>query len=130
MTALIDATLARFALFGMLGFGVDVSVLYLGLLAGLDPYSARLLSFLAAAAFTWLCNRRYTFSPAAEPSVVEWLRYLGAMSLGGAVNYGSYAACIAASASCARVPALGVAIGSIAGLALNYLVSKHFVFRR
>jgi putative flippase GtrA len=62
--------------------------------------------------------------------VVEWLRYLGAMSLGGAVNYGSYAACIAASASCARVPALGVAIGSIAGLALNFLVSKHFVFRR
>ena len=130
MPALIDAAFARFALFGILGFGVDVTVLYLGLLAGLGPYAARLLSFLAAAAFTWLCNRRYTLSPGAGPSVGEWLRYVGAMSLGGAINYGSYAACIVTSTTCARVPALGVAIGSITGLALNFLVSKHFVFRR
>ena len=49
-----------FAAVGVVGFGVDVAVLYL-VAPLLGWYGARVLSFIAAATATWALNRRYTF---------------------------------------------------------------------
>src|SRR5580658_9422815 len=78
--------LARFTSVGALGFVVDSSVLYAGLWVGLGLYAGRLLSYLAAASFTWMLNRRFTFRSSAPPSVREWSRFVAANGVGGLAN--------------------------------------------
>lgn len=123
----------RFALVGGIGFGVDVAVLYLLLGAGASLIAGRAGSFLAAATSTWQLNRRYTFT--GRPGVAgiratsrQWLRFVLANAVGGAVNVGIYAALVTQVSLCAELPALAVAAGSVAGLVFNYTVSRLWVF--
>ncbi len=122
--------LGLFAVAGVLGFLVDVGVLYL-LAPWLGWYVARVLSFLAAATVTWLFNRRYTFAARAggQPLLREYLSYLLAMLGGAAVNYGVYVLVLQ------WVPgrgaaALGVALGSCAGMVVNFVSARQIVFRK
>lgn len=119
---------ARFALVGASGFVVDTAVLYLAMHGGAGPYLGRLFSYLAAATFTWVCNRRFTFAVDLPPSVREWLAFLVANSVGGAINYAVYAGLVATQVVVARHPVLGVGAGACAGLAINFALS-HRVFR-
>ncbi|MYZ47915.1 GtrA family protein [Propylenella binzhouense] len=118
--------LLRFSVVGTGGFLVDVAVLQLCLSLGLDPYSGRAVSFLAAVTFTWALNRAYTFDPSGRPIAVEWVSFVAACSAGGAVNYAVYAVLVA---SLAAPPGLAVAAGSLAGLAVNFLAARRIVFR-
>lgn len=121
----------RFVMVGAAGFFVDAGALMVATTAlGLGLYSGRVFSYLCAATFTWILNRRFTFAKTDEVAVIQWLRFLGANALGGAVNYGVYAALVTFSAVAAATPVLGVAAGSAAGLIFNFLVSKYWVFRR
>ncbi|MCA0202484.1 MAG: GtrA family protein [Proteobacteria bacterium] len=121
----------RFVIVGAAGFVVDAGALMFATSAlGLGLYSGRVFSYLCAATFTWICNRRFTFAGTAQPAIVQWLRFLGANAIGGAVNYGVYAAVVTLSVLGARFPVLGVAAGSAAGLLFNFAVSKYWVFRR
>ena len=122
--------LFRFALVGGGAFVVDASIVQLLVIGmGLNPYLARVFSFLAAASLTWALNRRYTFETKAQPSPKEWSLYLGLMIFGGAINYATYALCIAFIDVVATQPWLGVAAGSIAGLGVNFLTSRWFFTR-
>jgi putative flippase GtrA len=119
-----------FALAGAIGFVVDVAVLYLAA-PWLGWYAARVLSFLAAATATWALNRRYAFGArrsGASPAR-EYLGYLLTMLGGAAVNYAVYVLTLHALRG-PWVPALGVALGSVAGLVLNFLSARFLVFRR
>ena len=60
----------------------------------------------------------------------EWLAYLGLMVIGGTVNYATYAAAIEISDLVRRHPELGVALGSIAGMAINFWSAKTMIFER
>lgn len=122
---------ALFCLSGVIGFIVDAGVVQaLVSFAQLDPYVARLFSFLCAVTATWLFNRRYTFTSTRNESVLrESMRYLGAMLGGFAVNYAVYAALVYAFSPVREWPVLGVAAGSVAGLVVNYLSSRYWVFR-
>ena len=124
------ATFLRFSVVGTIGFLVDTAVLYLLLYgAGLCPYAARLGSFLVAASVTWLLNRVFTFRAARrEARGRQWLRFVAVCSVGAVVNYATYAAVVALAPASALTPGLGVAAGSIAGLALNYTLSRRLVF--
>jgi putative flippase GtrA len=121
----------RFAIIGTIGFVADslalmvaLKLLYLGL------YGGRVVSYLVAATCTWALNRRFTFRHASdEAAIVQWLRFLGANAIGGAVNYGTYAALVTFLPVVAANPVLGVAAGSIAGLAFNFTINKFWVFR-
>ena len=123
--------LLRFAAVGAAGFFVDAGALMLATKGfGLGLYSGRVFSYLCAATFTWICNRRFTFTGIDHrPAAVQWLRFLGANALGGAVNYGVYAALVTVSAAVAAWPVAGVAAGSVAGLIFNFAISKFWVFR-
>lgn len=123
--------LVLFSLVGVLGFVVDAGIVQLLVREfGADPYLARLVSFLAAASVTWACNRRYTFAGQGGASRSrEWARYLLAMAAGFVLNYGSYAALVALSSLVCAWPAIGVAVGSVAGGVLNFLTSKYWIFR-
>jgi len=120
----------RFALAGAVGFVVDVGVLYIALSLGLGYYLGRVVSFLAAAFTTWQINRRYTFPiHDGERWIAEWLRYLLAMLAGGSVNYVCYAALVHGLPKATYLPALAVAVGSIAGLTVNFLAARFWVFK-
>ena len=118
-----------FAVVGAIGFVVDVAVLYLAAPL-LGWYGARVVSFLAAATATWALNRRYTFNArSANASVLhEYLGYLVTMLGGAAVNYGAYVL-VLHWFSGPWVPVAGVALGSCAGLVVNFLSARYLVFR-
>lgn len=120
----------RFGVVGSVGFLVDAAVLTAMLAAGLGPYGGRVISYLAAASATFALNRAWTFRAAArEPVARQWGAFVLLNLLGFAVNYGTYAALIAGSATVSAHPVLGVAAGSIAGMFINFAVSRRFVFR-
>lgn len=120
----------RFSLVGVVGFVVDTATLYAAIrYGGLGHYSGRLVSYLVAATSTWALNRRFTFNAHASAHVLrEWMKFIAANALGGIVNYSVYAILIAASTNVSSQPVLGVAAGSIAGLAVNFTLSKRLVF--
>ena len=119
-----------FCIAGTIGFLVDASVVQALVALGADPYAARLFSFLCALTATWAFNRHYTFGAARSARVGrEWLRYFFAMLGGFAVNYSVYAVLVYSLPTIRQWPALGVAAGSIAGLVVNYLSSRFWVFR-
>lgn len=123
--------LLRFGVAGVIGFLVDAGILTLlvGPL-GIDPYLARVPSFLAAATTTWLVNRHWTFADrGGGVAGGQWGRYVLAMLAGGAVNYATYAALIATVPLARAWPVLGVAAGSLAGMAVNYASSNWWIFR-
>lgn len=117
----------RFCVVGAIGFVVDVTVLY-GLSNLLGWHAARLASFLCAATTTWMLNRRLTFSGRrSHARMHEYLRYLVSMLGGGLVNYLVYLVTLHGLAG-RYAPASGVAIGSLAGLLVNYLLARYVVF--
>lgn len=120
----------RFGVVGTAGFVMDAAVL-LGMLAlGTGPYAGRVVSYLAAASLTFALNRAWTFRAAARAPVArQWGRFVALNLLGFAANYGTYAALLAASPLVAAQPVLGVAAGSIAGMFINFAVSRRFVFK-
>jgi putative flippase GtrA len=119
-----------FAIAGGAGFVVDTAVLYL-LKGALGLYGARAVSFVCAVATTWVINRSFAFKgqSANLPIWREFLHYLAAMILGGAVNYAVYAALVATLPLVAEQPVLGVAAGVIAGMFVNFLLADKLVFR-
>lgn len=124
----------QFLRFGMVGVGglfVDTAILYAALACGSGFYLGRLISYLGAATFTWVMNRRFTFREHADPNRLrEWARFLAANAVGGVLNYCTYALLIGASGTVRALPVLGVAAGSIAGLAVNFILSRQMVFKQ
>jgi putative flippase GtrA len=131
---LLSAQFLRFGLVGIAGFLVDAGLLRLLLDAGFGYYGGRLISFLTAATITWILNRSFTFrrdapSAFAHPAT-EWLSYLGLMLIGGAANYGTYALAIEASETIRAHAEIGVALGSLAGMVINFWSAKRMIFER
>ena len=118
----------RFSLVGILGFAIDATVLSLALVAHTGLLPGRCISYLVAASCTWLLNRRWTFPDRRRSPVKQWLRFLAANSFGGALNYGVYAFLVLHWHIFTLFPAFAVAIGSVSGLASNFLLSKFVVF--
>ena len=117
--------LAWFTLVGGAGFLVDVGVLLLlSQVLGLDIYVARVLSWFAAATFTWWMNRTLTFRDRDAGLLRQWLMFLAANAGGGLINIGVSSALIALRVA----PVAAVACGSLAGLLWNFLASRRFVF--
>lgn len=120
----------RFAIAGAIGFLVDAGVLYAALAIGLGPYVGRAVSFLCAAFATWQINRRMTFASSRNESLwSEWVRYLAAMSVGGACNYGTYVAALMLLPKVTVAPLVALAAGSIVGMFVNFAIAKWWVFR-
>jgi putative flippase GtrA len=57
------------------------------------------------------------------------VRFLVANSLGLVLNRGTYAALIATVPLCVEAPVLAVAAGSVAGMIVNFTLSRQMVFR-
>ena len=121
-----------FCFVGAIGFLVDVAILY-----AVSPwfgwYAGRLISFMGAATVTWYLNRAFTFGEVAdEVQFTAWQqywRYIVAMLGGAFVNYVAYALTMLLI-TYPFAPALGIALGSVAGLAVNFVSAKKIIFNK
>lgn len=135
----IASEFARFSAVGAAGLFVDMASLYVAIeWIGLSYVAGRGVSYLAAATFTWACNRSITFaSKGSGGELGQWVRFLAVNSAGGAVNFAVYLFVVAAIGSSGGLPSsvdpmlpyLGVALGSLSGLLFNFTLSKLLVFR-
>jgi putative flippase GtrA len=119
----------KFGAVGVAGFVVDAIVVY-SLRYAVGLYLAGMISYLVAASVTWACNRAWTFrGRSSGPRYRQWARFLGANLVGFGLNRGTYAALIGTLAVARAQPVLAVASGAIAGMFLNFTLSRRVVFR-
>jgi putative flippase GtrA len=126
------ATLVQFLMFGTVGtvgFLIDTATVY-GLRYSLGLYGAGVAAYVVAATFTWLFNRLWTFRGLGSgPVHQQWVRFL-TVNLGGFVlNRGTYAILITFVPLCAQEPVYATGAGAIAGMFLNFSLSRTMVFR-
>lgn len=126
------ATLVQFLMFGSVGiagFLADTATVYT-FRYSLGLYGAGVLAYGVAASLNWLLNRLWTFrGQGSGPAHRQWARFL-LVNLGGFVlNRGTYAALVTFVPLCAAQPVYAVAAGAIAGMFLNFSLSRTMVFR-
>jgi putative flippase GtrA len=120
----------RFAVVGVAGFVVDAGVVaILVRLLSAGAYQARICSYFFAVSTTWWLNRRFTFHSASPPAR-EFVAFLLANAFGAMINLSVYAGIIAWRGSAGWMPVIAVAIGSLAGLCTNFVLSRKVVFSR
>lgn len=120
----------RFAIAGLIGLIVDAGVLYGMLALGAGYFIGRAVSFVAAVWATWQFNRRFTFAQDTSKSPwIEWWSYLLAMLGGGVINYAAYSTAILLLPKHALLPLIAVGIGSMAGMTVNFVSAKLWVFK-
>ena len=125
--------LAQFLMFGMaglVGFVIDTITVY-ALRHWVGLYVAGILAYFTAATGTWFCNRLWTFrgQGAGVAWYVQWGRFLTANLAGFVINRGLYALLVTVWALAAREPVIAVFAGALAGMALNFNLSRKMVFR-
>lgn len=122
----------RFSIIGGFGFIIDSGILYSCIsLLNMNIYSGRVVSYLFAASTTWFLNRLYTFSTQGRTDWGrQWRLFLTLNAIGGFANYGVYAILVSNLALFSTIPVMAVALGSFAGLAFNFFLSKTLVFRK
>ncbi len=124
-------TLVQFLMFGSVGtvgFLADTATVY-ALRYSLGLYGAGAVAYGVAASVTWILNRLWTFrGKGSGPAHHQWARFL-LVNLGGFVlNRGAYAALVTFVPLCAAEPVLAVGAGAIAGMFLNFSLSRTMVF--
>lgn len=122
--------MVRFAVGGIVGYVVDAGVLMIAA-PWAGPYAGRLLSFAVAVISTWLFNRFVTFhQQRGNLSVLhELARYFAVCLGGGSVNLVAYSLVVYLFNLTGSWLLLAVAAGSLAGMTINFTLSRRFVFR-
>jgi putative flippase GtrA len=119
-----------FGLVGLIGFVIDTGTVY-ALRHTLGLYVAGLAAYFTAATGTWFCNRSWTFRHVgrSDPWHLQWRRFLAANFSGFVINRGVYAVLVTFVAVAARQPVIAVFAGAMAGMTLNFNLSRKMVFR-
>jgi putative flippase GtrA len=129
MTGRPRARLAGFILAGAAAFLVDAGSTQVLSALGLAPALARLIALPPAVATGFLLNRRLTFADGdrERSGAAVFARYAATNAVALGVNYAVFLAVLAAWPGLA--PAVAVAAGSAAALAVSYLGYDRLVFR-
>jgi putative flippase GtrA len=118
----------RFACVGTVGFVVDAGILTMLMHLGWQPVLARLISFPAAVATTWLLNKAWTFATDTASRGGGYMRYFGIQIVGALINLGIFTLLISAFPAFLAMPWLPLAAASLVALVFNYLATRHLVF--
>lgn len=120
----------RFGVVGSIGFSTDASCLWAFISAGVDPYLARVMSFLIAVNITWALNRNWTFGKTKEEHQDGHLRrYVLVQVVGMLSNYSLYALTITILGTEGAMIFLGLVIGSFVGMFINFFGARLFAFK-
>jgi putative flippase GtrA len=131
----ISAQVPAFAAIGLVGYFVDAGITYLGAkYLGLQPELARVPGFVIATIVNFALNRVITFRHSRAPFFRAFIRYWGVASVGLAVNYAVYSACVilAPHVGITVTPAilpLFVAAGSGVAMVFTFVGFRSFAFR-
>jgi putative flippase GtrA len=125
--------LVQFGMFGMvglIGFAIDTATVY-ALRHAVGLYVAGIVAYFTAATGTWFCNRLWTFRhmSRSDPWYVQWRRFLAANLGGFVINRGLYALLVTFVDLAAQQPVIAVFAGAVAGMTLNFNLSRKMVFR-
>jgi putative flippase GtrA len=120
--------IGRFAIVGSIGFAIDGGLLYLLVLKGVDPYLARGFSFPPAVTATWYLNRVWTFAARIGAPHRQYTRYVAVQIAGALGNYAVYALILVFIRRTAGGALVAFAAGSAAGLLINFIGARTFVF--
>lgn len=114
-----------FGFAGALGFLVDAGILYL-MKPFIGLYFGRLVSFFGAVVVTWVFNRSVTFAKNKRERNIfsEFFHYFSLMIIGGLFNLAVYYFLIHKFQFFTLYPVAAVAMGSVAGMAVNFLSSR------
>jgi putative flippase GtrA len=124
-----------FAAIGLFGYFVDATITYVcAKYLGLSPELARPPGFIVATIVNFALNRSITFRHSRAPLFLAFLWYCGVASLGLAVNYAVYSACVflAPSAGIPVTPAilpLFIAAGTGVAMVFTFVGFRFFAFR-
>lgn len=119
---------ASFSTVGIIGFGIDASILSTLVHVFAWPhYTARALSFAAAVTGTWYLNRHWVFVRTRNLAR-EYGAYFGVQAVGATINLGTYALAITLVPGLSRLPVLPLAAGASLALLFNYSAANRWVF--
>jgi putative flippase GtrA len=125
----VIAQFLRFGIVGTLGFVIDTITVY-SLRGSLGLYGAGVAGFVTAASGNWVFNRLWTFRGLGSgPAHRQWAKFMVANLVGFVLNRGTYALLVTFVAAAARQPVIAIAAGAIAGLFVNFVLSRRVVFR-
>jgi putative flippase GtrA len=123
---------AQFVMFGIVGVAglvVDTATVY-GLRFWLGLYGAGLAAYGTGATTTWWLNRHWTFRGQDQaPAHRQWALFMAANAAGFVLNRGTYFALVTYSGACADQPVLATSAGALAGMFVNFGLSRAVVFR-
>jgi putative flippase GtrA len=131
----IAAQVPAFAAIGVIGYLVDAGITFVGAkYIGLPPELARVPGFVIATIVNFALNRAITFRHSRAPFFRAFIRYWGVASVGLAVNYAVYSACVlfAPRLGIVVTPAilpLFVAAGTGVAMVFTFIGFRHFAFR-
>jgi putative flippase GtrA len=119
-----------FAMVGLIGLVADTATVY-ALRHAVGLYAAGIAAYFTAATVTWFCNRSWTFRHANGTASwhLQWRRFLLANFSGFIINRGVYALLVTFVDLAAREPVIAVFAGAVAGMTLNFNLSRKLVFR-
>lgn len=125
----LAAQFLRFAVVGAAGFVVDTATVY-GTRRALGLYGAGVVAYVTAASCNWLLNRAWTFKGRGSgPMHRQWAMFMATNLAGFVLNRGTYAALVTFLPAAAEQPVIAIAAGSIAGMFVNFNLSRRLVFR-
>jgi len=119
----------KFAVIGTVGFGLDASMVY-ATAPFVGPYFAGIISFIVVGSINGLANRWWTYRHLTHEAMhVQLTRFLIANGIGFVINRGIYSLLIYTQPFFAAHLILPVAAGGVAGMFLNFFLSRRWVFR-
>src|SRR5579883_2318584 len=125
----LAAQFLRFGMVGLAGFGVDTGIVY-ALRHPIGLIAAGMASYVAAATVTWALNRAWTFrGRGSGPAHRQWALFLIANLAGFVLNRGAYVLLVSFVPLCAAQPVLATFSGALAGMGVNFGLSRTVVFR-
>jgi putative flippase GtrA len=113
------------------GFITDLAVLKLGLMLGMAPTWARVISLICAMHLTFALNGLMVFRGLERGRLAhQWFCYMATNAFGNLCNLLVFTTLLSLHARTVSDPVFAVAAGGIVACCTNYLGTRLFVFKR
>lgn len=121
---------ARFGVVGLLGLVIDTAAVY-ALRRSLGLYGAGVVAYFLAASGNWALNRVWTFRGQGGTGAAyrQWALFLVTNLAGFVLNRGAYALLVTFLPAAAAQPVIATSAGAVAGMFVNFSLSRRVVFR-
>ena len=122
-------TAAKFGAVGCIGLLTDIMVLRLGLVAGLSPLTARVISLTAAMQVTFLINGFVVFRCLKRETFLrQWSAYMSSNGFGNLCSYFIFAGLVLSHWPVVSHRGWALTIGSLFAYLINYAGARLFAF--